>query len=128
MAWMISNLEKKSVTETETWVKDGETLTHEIGWRWGRWRTDEKPDLSSYDESVGCDPSDAFDAEQDSMDDGCWEEWTYPDSWSDEDIEAFEEKWDEDWHDAPLNMGFTEEDTVVWVMGPLDIQEISEEE
>jgi len=123
MAWYISNAEKKNVTETETWTKDGETLTHETGWRWGKWRTETEPDLSKYDEDQGCDPCDMFDAEMDSTDDGCWEEWTYPDSWSDEDIEKFEELWEEEWHDAPLSMGFVEDDTILWVRGPLDIEE-----
>jgi hypothetical protein len=126
MAWYISNLEKKNVTETETWTKDGETLTHETGWRWAKWRTETEPDLTNYDEDEGCDPCDMFDAEMDSTDDGCWEEWTYPDSWTDEDIAEFEEKWDEEWHEAPLNMDFEQDDTILWVRGPLEIAEIDD--
>jgi len=126
MAWYISNAEKKNVTETETWTKDGETLKHQTGWRWGKWRSETEPDLSSYDEDEGCDPCDMFDAEMDSTDDGCWEEWTYPDSWSDEDIKKFDKLWEAEWHDAPLSMGFVEDDTILWVQGPLDIEEIAD--
>ena len=127
MAWKITNLHKKNVTETETWTKDGESLKHQTGWRWGTWRTQEEPNLTDYNEEEGCDPMDMWDAEMDSTDDGCWEEWTYPDSWSDEDIEKFTELWDEEWHEAPLQMGFLEDDTVMWVTGPLDIAEIEHE-
>jgi len=124
MAWYISNAEKKNVTETETWTKDGETLKHQTGWRWGKWRTETEPDLSKYDEDQGCDPCDMFDAEMDSTDDGCWEEWTYPDSWTKKDIKKFDKLWEAEWHDAPLSMGFVEDDTILWVQGPLDIEEI----
>jgi len=126
MAWYISNAEKKNVTETETWTKDGETLKHQTGWRWGKWRSETEPDLSSYDEDQGCDPCDMFDAEMDSTDDGCWEEWTYPDSWTKKDIKKFDKLWEEEWHDAPLSMGFVEDDTILWVQGPLDIEEIAD--
>jgi hypothetical protein len=44
-----------------------------------------------------------------------------------EDIEKFTELWDEEWHDAPLQMGFLEDDTVMWITGPLDIAEIAHE-
>ena len=126
MAWYISNAEKKNVTETETWTKDGETLKHQTGWRWGKWRSETEPDLSSYDEDQGCDPCDMFDAEIDSTDDGCWEEWTYPDSWTKKDIKKFDKLWEEEWHDAPLSMGFVEDDTILWVQGPLGIEEIAD--
>ena len=125
MAWYISNAEKKNVTETESWTKDGEILKHQTGWRWGKWRSETEPDLSSYDEDQGCDPCDMFDATMDSTDDGCWEDWTYPASWSDDDIEKFNELWEAEWHDAPLSMGFVEDDTILWVQGPLDIEEIA---
>jgi len=126
MAWYISNAEKKNVTETETWTKDGETLKHQTGWRWGKWRSETEPDLSSYDEDQGCDPCDMWDAEMDSTDDGCWEEWTYPDSWTKKDIKKFDKLWEAEWHDAPLSMGFVEDDTILWVQGPLDIEEIAD--
>jgi len=128
MSWMISNLENKSVTETETWVKDGETIKHEIGWRWAKWRAEVRPDLSTYDEVKGCDPYDEFAAELDTTDDSCWEEWYYPSSWGTKEIEAFEELWQDQWHDAPLVLGFSEEDTVRWVTGPLGIEEITDDE
>lgn len=126
MPWKISNAEKKNVTETETWIKGGETLKHQIGWRWGKWSADSEPDLSNYDEDEGCDPSEMFDAEMHSTDDSCWEEWTYPASWTKKDIKKFEALWEEEWHDAPLQLGWQEDDTVHWVTGPLEIEEDDE--
>ena len=126
MVWYISNAEKKNVTETESWTKDGEILKHQTGWRWGKWRSETEPDLSSYDEDQGCDPCDMFDATMDSTDDGCWEEWTYPDSWTKKDIKKFDKLWEEEWHDAPLSLGFLEDDTVMWIRGPLEITEIDD--
>ena len=126
MAWMISNQEKKNVTETETWTKDGETLTHETGWRWGKWRTETAPDLSKYDEDEGCDPCDLFDAEMDSTDDGCWEEWTWPDEVDEEEAERLEDIYNEDAEEGLENEDWVLDDTEYWVSGPLDIeQEIS---
>lgn len=129
MAYKVSPLNKKSVTEVETWTKDGEVLKHSIGWRWGSVIMDEKPDLSEYDpDNESIDVYSEWDCSLDSCDDGCWEEWEYPASWTDEDKEKFEEAWEEEWHEAPLNMGFEEGDTELWFTGELEITEIEDNE
>jgi hypothetical protein len=125
MPYKVSPLNKKSVTEVEKWTKDGETLKHSIGWRWGTVIVQEKPDLSEYDpETETIDVYSDWDCELDSCDDGCWEEWEYPDSWTEEDIEKFQEAWEEEWHEAPTSMGWQEDDTELWFSGPLEITEI----
>jgi len=130
MAWKVSTIEKKSVTEVETWRNDaGEILKHIIGWRWGAWivNDDEKPDLSGYDEEEGMDPySLGDDVQLDSMDDGVYEDWEYPASWKKKDIRKFEKLWDEEWHEAPGMMGLQEDDTEYWVRGPLEVEELEQ--
>lgn len=125
MRYRVGPLNKKCVTEVERWSKDGEDLVHRIGWRWGYVLMNEKPDLSDYDpETEWINVYEDWDCELDSCDDGCWEEWEYPESWTEEEQEAFQEAWEEDWHDAPLNMGFTEEDTELWFEGEFEITEV----
>lgn len=128
MPYKVSPLNKKSVTEIESWTKDGETIKHSIGWRWGAVIVQEKPDLDDYDPDAGIDVYGELDCELDSCDDGCWEDWEYPESWTDDDISAFEEAWEEDWHDAPLNMGFEEGDTELWFSGELEITEVENDD
>lgn len=124
MKYKISPQYKKSITEVETWKNDaGETLKHITQWRWGTWYSDEKPDLSEYDPEVGTDPySLCEELELDSLDDGD-SDWEFPDSWIDEKIEKFLEMWDEEWHEAPEQFGFFEEDTEFWISGPIDVEE-----
>jgi hypothetical protein len=129
MSYRISTRYKKSVVETEIWKNDAnETLKHTILWRWGSWISEDEPDLSKYDEETGIDPyslSDNVDLE--STDDGD-DDWEYPSSWDEKKIEEFHEAWDELWHDAPDTFGFREEDTEFWITGPLDIEEIDNDE
>ena len=129
MPYEISTTHKKCVTEVETWTKDGETLKHSIGWRWGSVTVDDEPDLSDYDpETDEIDVYGEWGAELISCDDGCWEDWEYPESWTEEDIEKFQEAWEEEWHQAPLDLGWREDDTALYFSGPLEVKEIEEEE
>ena len=57
------------------------------------------------------------------MDDGD-SDWEYPESWDDEDIEKFQEAWDSEWHEAPEQFGFREEDTTYWINGPIEVTEL----
>lgn len=128
MIYKISPLNKKSVTEIETWTKDGETLRHSIGWRWGSVTMQEKPNLNDYDPNVGIDVYSKWNCELDSCNDGCWEDWEYPDNWTEEDIEKFQESWEEEWHEAPLSLGWTEDDTELWFSGELEIKELGDDD
>ena len=124
MRYRVGPLEKKSVTEIESWEKDGELIKHSIGWRWAYVIMNEKPDLSDYNPNTEEIDAYEWDCELDSCDDSCWEEWEYPESWTDEDIKKFEEDWAENFHDAVLELGFNEQDTELWFTGPIEITEI----
>lgn len=129
MPYRITTVEKKNVTEVERWSKDSEELVHRIGWRWATVITENEPDLSEYDpETDEIEVYDAWSSELDSCNDSCWEEWDYPESWSEEDREKFQELWSEEWHEAPLTLGWKEEDTQLWFSGPLEVEEFEVEE
>jgi hypothetical protein len=123
--WKLSTLEKKSCTQIEYFKKGNLVAQHEIGWRWC-WATYEgKPELSDYDPdkdqielySVG----DVVDMTQD---DGCWDEWTWPQDIDKEEIERLEELYNEDGDDALGNEGWELDDTEFWISGPLELEEV----
>ena len=110
--WKLSTQFKKSCTQIEYFKKGELVAQKEIGWRWCWARYNEKPDLSDYDPekdqielySIG----DVIDMEQD---DGCWEEWTWPEDLDEEEVERHEE--------------WVLDDTEYWISGPLElVQEI----
>ena len=124
--WKLSTVEKKSCTQIEFFKKGDLVAQKEIGWRWCWARYSEKPDLSNYDPnkdqielySLG----DVDDMEQD---DGCWEEWTWPDEIDEEEAERLEEIYNEDYDEGLENEGWVVDDTEYWVSGPLElVQEI----
>jgi hypothetical protein len=124
--WKLSTQEKKSCTQIEFFKKGELVAQREIGWRWCWARYKEKPDLSDYDpakdqiELYGL--GDIDDMEQD---DGCWEEWTWPDEVDEEEVERLEEIYEEDGDDGLENEGWSQDDTEYWVSGPLElVQEI----
>ena len=123
--WKLSTVEKKSCVQIEFWTKDGLTAQREIGWRWCWAKYETKPDLGDYDEnkdqielySLG----DVHDMEQD---DGCWEEWSWPDDMDADEIARLEELYDEDGDEGLENEGWTLDDTEYWVHGPLELEEV----
>lgn len=125
--WKLSTIQKKSCTQIEYFKKGELVAQKEIGWRWCWARYGEKPDLSDYDPekdqielyTLG----DILDMEQD---DGCWEEWTWPDDVDEEERERLEEIYNEEYDEGLENEGWVLDDTEYWVSGPLELeQEIS---
>ena len=123
MAWKISNALKKQATEVEYFTKDGKTITREHGWRWASVTVADKPDLSNIDEDGYVDALTEFGEvlDQDATD-GCWEEWTYPDDLTDEEREAVEAAWEEDW--SLEGLGWESSDFELRLYGPLEVEEI----
>jgi hypothetical protein len=76
--WKITPIMKKSITERQEWFKNGETILHEIGWRWGEFTVEtedddlpegfvDSPVIDMFNLPEGMELSDW------STDDGCWE-------------------------------------------------------
>jgi len=122
--WELQTLEKKNVTQVETWINDsGSTITLTIGWRWGSARYKEKPDLGNYNPdtdqveiwSIG-------DTDDWEMDDGCWEDFEFSDDISEEEQERLMDIHRED----PMGLedeGWHSDDFNVYFAGPLELTE-----
>jgi hypothetical protein len=126
MTWKVSNREKKNVTQVETWTRGELTATREVGWRWGKWKYDTKPDLSIYKEDDQHDVYDFGDVTDSDLDDGCWAEWTWPDSMDPDEIQLLEGYYDEEGDEGLENEGWTLDDTETFVTGPLDVEFVPE--
>ena len=117
--WRLSTHYKKSAVEKQLWYKDGVTISKEEGYRWGTFycESDEMPDvdLANPDgyELYG------YDWELDSLDDGCWSDWTFPEDMSAAEREQIEAAWDEDFSDGLEALGWSNDDTEYWFHGPL---------
>ena len=83
--WKVEPTWKKSIIERQHWSKDGNLITHEIGWRWGEFfietEDDTPPAIAEGVDIFNC----GYECNDWSTDDGCWEE-------TDFDIESDEEQ------------------------------------
>ena len=126
MTWRVSNREKKNVTQIETYSNGELTATREVGWRWGRWKYDTKPDLSIYKEDDQHDVNDCGDVVDGDLDDGCWAEWNWPADMDTDEIERLEEIYNEEGDEGLENEGWSFDDSETFVTGPLDVEFVPE--
>lgn len=123
--WILTNKHKKNCLEKEFWKHPDhdQLIVHEILWRWGTFycESDEMPevDLENDDGFAVYDS----DFETDSLDDGCWEEWSWPDSVSEEERQRLEELWNEDGYSAWEDAGIELFDSEIILMGSLELTE-----
>ena len=120
--WELSTAYKKNAIEVQLWYKDGVTIKKIEGYRWGTFycESDEKPDIDLHNEDGGYELSDdGYDWELDSLDDGCWSEWEFPDEVTEEERTKIEEAWDNDWYEGVEALGWSQDDTEYWFQGPL---------
>ena len=122
--WKLSPQYKKSAVERSIWTKDGVTVVREEGYRWGTFycETAYQPDidlknLDGYQVNFG-----DYDWELESLDDGCWADWEFPDGMSDEDRKAIETAWDENWYEGMEELGWSNDDTEYHFYGPLRLE------
>jgi len=126
MTWRVSNREKKNVTQIETYSNGELTATREVGWRWGKWKYDTKPDLSIYKEDDQHDVNDFGDVVDGDLDDGCWAEWNWPADMDTDEIERLEGIYDEEGDEGIENEGWSFDDSETFVTGPLDVEFVPE--
>lgn len=119
--WKLTNLHKKNAVERQFWTKDGVTVIKEEGFRWGTWscESDERPnvDLDNPDGWEQFSQDDEW--EMEIMDDGCWQEWTFPDDMDEEEQERIQELWNEDSFEGLEGDGWINDETEYWIYGPL---------
>lgn len=121
--WTISNVDKKNAVELQFWQKDGVVIEKAEGFRWGTWycECDEKPDIDlSNPDGYNLSYTD-YDWEMDMMSDGCWLEWTFPDTMSEDEREQIESAWNEDTYEGLESLGWINDDTEYWIHGPLHL-------
>jgi hypothetical protein len=123
--WVLTTATKKNAVEKQFWAKDGQTIIREEGYRWGTFycESDERPDVDLTNPD-GYELGDSeYDWELDNLDDGCWADWEFPDSMSEEEREAFETAWDEDSFDGVEALGWSNTETEYYFYGPLELEQ-----
>ena len=122
--WKLSNQHKKSAIERQFWRRDDKVIIREEGFRWGTWycESDEKPEIDlknpdGFEVSWG-----DYEWELDSMDDGCWADTEAGRNCTAEDLEAFNEAWEEDYYDGVEALGWIWDDTEFHIIGPLRLE------
>jgi hypothetical protein len=125
MTWVLTTTEKKSVEEYEFWTKDDVTIKRINGFRWGTVYCDDedKPEID-LDNPDGISVFDCgYDFELDSLDDGWYCDWEFPDDMSEEERQAIIDGWDEDSYDYMESNGWYNSETETWFFGQLSLEE-----
>lgn len=127
MRYKVSTIEKKSVIEKNFFVKDDKSLCIEQGYRWGYFVTEDpvdKEELKSKDSLMIYD----YDVIDHAFDDGCWIDFVYDDEVDQDERDAIENAWEEDWYSGIEALGWSEDESEVWFHGDLEVEEVNEEE
>ena len=121
--WILTTQHKKNAIERSFWYKDGEKIVREEGYRWGKFHceSDEKPDVDLKNPD-GYELGGDYDWELDSLDDGCWAEWEWPEDMSEEEQDKIMDAWNEDWYDGIEALGWSNDDTEYHFHGPLQLE------
>lgn len=125
--WILSTKEKKNCVEREFWTHPNYSspIIHETGFKWGSFvcDSDQRPDID-LDNPDGLHVYDTgYDFELDIMQDGCWEDWTWPNDMPEEERERLEAIWEEASYDGWEGEGLSNDDTGVILFGPLKLEE-----
>lgn len=131
--WRVTTVNKKMCEEREQWWhKEQEwSIVRVNGYRWGTFtvetNNDEPPEDIDPDNPDGINMYDYFSdnaengAELDSMDDGCYMDWTWDEKMTEEDRAEVERLWEEDSYNGLETAGWYNSETEAWLFGPLEI-------
>lgn len=132
--WTVSNYYKKSVEEHERFSKDGKWLIRKTGWRFGSWTVtttdDNTPDFdwqSDDDPQYACiNMNDCTGSNIEEVEfletwDGCWDDYEFDDSITEEEREAIMNVIEEEGFWELENQGWYPEDCECYVWGPIQI-------
>jgi hypothetical protein len=139
--WRLSNLQKKSYYETESYKKDEKTIYKTLIWRWGSFtiESNEKPeiDLNNEDGLNLFDNDLPFEIEFEESSDGDTD-ISYSKNMSKEEIDEFESLMEEiegedesednvdSFEEALDRLGWKYDDTEHFLVGPLELELINE--
>ena len=115
--WELTSEWKKSAVERQFWYKDDKVIIREEGYRWGTFRveSDEIPltpeELRNEDGYELCTIDNDESWELVDLVDGCWADTEKGRNCTDEDLEEFEQAWEEDYYEGVEAKGWTQDDT-----------------
>jgi len=117
--YTISTLNKKSSECRDFWFKDGMVAIRTEGFRWATYtiESDTVPEVD-LENPDGFEPL-AYEWELVSMDDGCYGGWEWPDDMPESERERLEALYDEEWYEGLEGEGWVQDDSEVWLYGPL---------
>jgi len=138
--WNVSTYYKKSCEEHEYYYKDGESIIRKTGYRWSNFIVETDDDLPPKFEFTyvpggdgRCDSINMYDccvnniinSELDSMTDGCWEDFDFPDDMDEEEQEQLLERFGDSsvYEVLEDEEGWSQTDTEAWVWGPILIED-----
>ena len=123
--WVLTTKIKKNAVEKQFWYKDGRVIIREEGYRWGKFycESDESPDVDLANPDGYELGGTEYDWELDNLDDGCWADWTYPDDMTEEEQEAIEAAWEEDFYNGMEALGWSNDDTEYWFYDELELEQ-----
>lgn len=138
--WKVSTYHKKSCEEHEHYVKDGMTIIRKTGFRWSGFMVettdDNPPDFEFEVMPNGNADKDSInmyspsgtnigDVELDSMTDGCWEDFVWPEDMDEEEVERLQELIEEHGtYEALEEMeGWVLDECEAWCWGPILIED-----
>lgn len=117
--YTLTTLYKKSTEERAYWFKDGQVIVKIEGYRWGTFtkECDERPDIDLDNE----DGIEVYSDEWELVDmlDGCWGEWEWPANMPEKECSRLEALWDEEYYEGLEGEGWIQNETEVWLYGPL---------
>ncbi len=125
--WSLSPQYKKSAVEKMFFYKDGKIISIEQGFRWATFKveSDERPltdeELKNEDGyDLGCIANDEC-WEMWDMIDGCWLDIQSEHDVTDEELEEFETAWEENSYEGVEELGWSNDDTEYYYVGPLEL-------
>jgi hypothetical protein len=125
--WKLSPQHKKSAVEKMFFYNGSKAIVVEQGWRWGTFtvESDERPltDSELVNEDgyeLGCIDNDES-WELSEMTDGCWLDIDALRDATEEDVTAFEQAWEQDGYDGVEELGWSNDDTEYYYLGPLEL-------
>ncbi len=135
--WTVKTLDKKSVEEIEYFTKDGMTIVHRTGWRWGEWTVatnDGNPPEFEFDcvpggndakDSINmnsCYENNIEESNMEETSDGWFDDIEWPEDIDPEERQQLEEAIDEEGcYSALEDNGWYHSDTDMWIWGPIEI-------
>lgn len=126
--WELTTEWKKSSTERQFWFKDDKVIIREEGYRWSTFtiESDDIPltpdELKNDDDCYElCSIDNGESWEMQDMNDGCWADTEAGRNCTDEDLEAFNEAWEENYYEGVEELGWSHDDTEYYMTGPLKL-------